>query len=247
MGRYVNPGNETFRKILRSNYIDKTNLISLMNERVGSAECFVCISRPRRFGKTWNANMLAAYYDCSCDSHALFDDKQIAGTKDYEKYINKYNVICIDISGFTSDVKKRHGSFLEVPGMIEKALRKDLVEMGFVPEEGDTINDFLLRCVQSEGGKPFIFIIDEWDAVIREAKDDPVAQEAYLNLLRGWFKDLTFTLKAVAAAYMTGILPIKKDGTQTAISEFDEYVNFQSFVTKIRISYNFCIASSTVS
>ena len=68
-----------------------------------------------------------------------------------------------------------------------------------------------------------IFIIDEWDAMIREAKDDPVAQEAYLNLLRGWFKNSNFTPKVVAAAYLTGILPIKKDGTQSAISDFQEY------------------------
>lgn len=106
--------------------------------------------------------------------------------------------------------------------MIEKALWNDLLKAGYVPEENHTLKDFLLSCVCKEGGKPFIFIIDEWDAGIREAKDDPAAHEAYLNLLRGWFKDSTFTPKAVAAAYMTGILPIKKDGIQSAISEFDE-------------------------
>ena len=128
-----------------------------------------------------------------------------------------------EVSGFISSAKDSGISLREVPGMIKNALWKDLVESGFVPKEGDTLNDFLLRCAESESGKPFIFIIDEWDAMIREAMDDEVAQTAYLNLLRGWFKNENFTPKAVAAAYMTGILPIKKDGSQSAISDFNEF------------------------
>ena len=141
-------------------------LIDLINHSVGRKNKLSCISRPRRFGKTWNAKMLTAYYDCSCDSHVLFDDKQIAGTEDYEKYLNQYNVICLDVSGFTSDIRKRQGSFLELPGMIEKALWNDLLKAGYVPEENHTLKDFLLSCVCKKGGKPFIFIIDEWDAII---------------------------------------------------------------------------------
>ena len=223
MGTYVNPGNASFAQINDIDYVDKTPLIDLVNQTIGKKNKLSCISRPRRFGKTWNARMLTAYYDCSCDSHPLFDDKKIAKTKDYERYLNKYNVICLDITGFTSAAKAAGTSLREVPSMIETALRKDLVENHFVPKAGDTLNDFMLRCVKKEGGKPFIFIIDEWDAMIREAKDDPIAQEAYLNLLRGWFKNENFTPKAVAAAYMTGILPIKKDGSQSAISDFKEY------------------------
>ena len=223
MGTYVNPGNQAFRRILDPNYVDMTGLIRLINDRVGGAQSLVCISRPRRFGKSYAAKMLAAYYDCSCDSHALFEKKMISRTKAYEEHLNRYNVICLDITGFLSEVKKRQGTFLEVPEMIEKALWNDLTEGGFRPKEGDTLNDFLLRCVETENGKPFIFIIDEWDAMIREAKKDPVAQEAYLNLLRGWFKNANFTPKVVAAAYMTGILPIRKDGSQSAISDFQEY------------------------
>ena len=223
MGMYVNPGNVSFTRIAGPKYVDKTGLISLMNERIGKDNSLVCISRPRRFGKTYAAKMLTAYYDRSCDSHELFEDKKIADAKDFEKYLNQFNVICLDITGFISSAKDSGISLREVPGMIKNALWKDLVESGFVPKEGDTLNDFLLRCAESEGGKPFIFIIDEWDAMIREAMDDEVAQTAYLNLLRGWFKNENFTPKAVAAAYMTGILPIKKDGSQSAISDFKEF------------------------
>lgn len=223
MGTYVNPGNAGFAQINDADYVDKTPLIDLISQTIGKKNKLSCISRPRRFGKTWNARMLTAYFDRSCDSHELFNDKKIAESKDYEKYLNQYNIICLDITGFTSDIRKRHGSFLEVPEMIEKAIWNDLVDIGYTPKEGSSLNDFLLRCVEAEGGKPFIFIIDEWDAVIREAMYDPEAQESYLNLLRGWFKNLNFTPKAVAAAYMTGILPIKKDGSQSAISDFKEY------------------------
>lgn len=223
MGTYLNPGNISFAQINDPDYVDKTSLIDLINQTIGKKNKLTCISRPRRFGKTWDARMLTAYYDCSCDSHLLFDDKKIAETKDYENYLNKYNVICLDIMGFTSAAKNSGISLREVPGMIKNALWKDLDENGFVPKDADTLNDYLLRCVEADNGKPFIFIIDEWDAVIREAKEDPVAQDAYLNLLRGWFKNENFTPKAVAAAYMTGILPIKKDGSQSAISDFKEF------------------------
>ena len=195
MGMYVNPGNVSFTRIAGPKYVDKTGLISLMNERIGKDNSLVCISRPRRFGKTYAAKMLTAYYDRSCDSHELFEDKKIADSKDFEKYLNQFNVICLDITGFISSAKDSGISLREVPGMVKKALWKDLVESGFVPKEGDTLNDFLLRCAESEGGKPFIFIIDEWDAMIREAMDDEVAQTAYLNLLEDGSKTRTLPRK----------------------------------------------------
>ena len=223
MGTYVNPGNQAFIEIDDNDYVDKTGLIGLINKTIGKKNKLTCVSRPRRFGKSWAAKMLTAYYDCSCDSHKLFDHKRIAGTKEYQTYLNQFNVICLDVSGFISNVKEENGSLKDVPGNIKRSIWKDLTESGFKPKPGDSLNDFLLRCCSKKDGKQFVFIIDEWDAMIREAKDDPDAQEAYLNLLRGWFKNTNFTPKAVAAAYMTGILPIKKDGSQSAISDFREY------------------------
>ena len=223
MGTYVNPGNQAFKEIADEGYVDKTGLIGLINDTIGRKNKLTCISRPRRFGKTYAAKMLAAYYDCSCDSHDLFDNKIIAKSENYEVYLNRYNVICIDVTSFISDVKAVNGSFREVPGNIQEALKNDLISQGFTYSDGDTLNEFLISCVKQSEGKQFVFIIDEWDAVIREAKDDPEAKDAFLNLLRGWFKSISFTPKAVAAVYMTGILPIKKDGSQSAISDFKEY------------------------
>ena len=223
MGVYVNPGNTGFARIAGPNYVDKTGLIALINERVGGENSLVCVSRPRRFGKSYAAKMLTAYYDCSCDSHALFNDKQIAETAAYEKYLNKYNVICLDITGFISDARRDGRSLREIPAMIVRAVWDELLSMRPELSSEKSLETCILRCAERTGGRPFIFIIDEWDAVIREAKDDEEAQKRYLNLLRGWFKNNNFTPRAVAAAYMTGILPIKKDGTQSAISDFKEY------------------------
>ena len=182
-----------------------------------------CVSRPRRFGKSYAAKMLAAYYDCSCNSHDLFDDKEIAEDTSYAIHMNKYNVISLDIAGFISDAQTSGRPLREIPEMIKEALRRNLTESGFKQHDGDSLNDFLIRAVEQSGGKPFVFIIDEWDAMIREAVRDAEAQKLYLKLLRGWFKNNNFTPVVVAAAYMTGILPIKKDGTQSAISDFNEY------------------------
>ena len=106
MGVYVNPGNRAFAEIADKDYVDKTGLISLINQTIGTKSKLTCISRPRRFGKTWIARMLAAYYDRTCDSRSLFDQKSIARTKAYQTYLNQFNVIFLDISGFISSVRQ---------------------------------------------------------------------------------------------------------------------------------------------
>ncbi len=221
MGAYLNPGNSGYQEILQSEYVDKTGLIALINNTVGTREKLSCISRPRRFGKSYAAMMLCAYYDCSCDSRGLFDDKEIAGTQGYLAHLNQYHVINLDITGFISDAERMDIPLSNVPNMIADAVYRELTEE--YPElEGKSLADAMIGCVE-KSGKAFVFIIDEWDALIREAKGDTVVQRKYLNFLRGWFKNNNFTPKAVAAAYMTGILPIKKDGSQSAISDFREY------------------------
>ncbi len=221
MGTYLNPGNQGFQEILQSDYVDKTGLIAVVNKTVGTMEKLTCISRPRRFGKSYAAKMLCAYYDCSCDSHALFDDKEIARTPGYLEHLNQYHVINIDVTSFLSLAQRKGVPLQDVPNMITDAVQTELGEL--YPEcVRDNLTDSLIRCVDRTG-RSFIVIIDEWDALIREAKEDLVAQKRYLNLLREWFKNNSFTPQVVAAAYMTGILPIKKDGSQSAISDFIEY------------------------
>ena len=222
MGTYLNPGNEGFQEILQSEYVDKTGLAALINKTVGTMEKLTCISRPRRFGKSYAAKMLCAYYDCSCDSHTLFDDKDIAKTEGYLAHLNQYYVVNLDITSFISEAKRERTPMADVPNAIMNTVHKELKNM--VPElaAGKSFTEDLIHCVE-ETGRKYVFIIDEWDALIREAKNDVEIQSAYLSLLREWFKNSSFTPKVVAAAYMTGILPLKKDGSQSAISDFIEY------------------------
>lgn len=220
MGTYLNPGNNGFREILQSEYVDKTGLIALINTTAGTMEKLICNSRPRRFGKSYAAKMLCAYYDCSCDSHVLFDDKEIARSSGYLKHLNQYNVVNLDITSFVSDAVRMDIPLSDVPNMIADAVYRELTE-GYPELAGKNLTDAMIGCVE-KSGKGFVFIIDEWDALIREAKSDGAVQKKYLNFLRGWFKNSSFTPKVVAAAYMTGILPIKKDGSQSAISDFRE-------------------------
>lgn len=223
MGNYVNPGNIGFRRINNPDYVDKTMLIDLINHRIGTDKCLVCVSRPRRFGKSYAAKMLSAYYDRSCDSHSLFDDKKIAECSSYRTHLNQYNVINLDITSFISAAKREGISLREIPGKIIDTVKKELADIAHDLPMDKSLEECLTLCVDRSDGKQFVFIIDEWDAMIREAKDDPIAQDRYLNLLRSWFKNNNFTPKVVAAAYMTGILPIKKDGSQSAISDFKEF------------------------
>ncbi len=222
MGTYLNPGNSGFARIAESEYVDKTGLIGLINKTIGTTRNLTCISRPRRFGKSYSAQMLCAYYDSSCDSHGLFDQYMISADDSCQQYMNHFHVISLDVTSFISDARKEGISLQEVPLRISAAIQRD-VEMHLAEScDGLTLNDTLISFVKKTGRK-IVFILDEWDAMIRETSGDSEAQERYLNLLRGWFKNNNFTPVAVAAAYMTGILPIRKDGSQSAISDFEEY------------------------
>ncbi len=130
MGTYINPGNSGFEEISSSDYVDKTELIELINQKISRTGKLICVSRPRRFGKSYAARMLSAYYDCSCDSHSLFDDKKIASAPDYEKHINKYNMIYLEMTYFTSFLKRKNIPLKELANVIEDEILLDLKNLG---------------------------------------------------------------------------------------------------------------------
>ena len=214
MGTYLNPGNSGFARIVKSDYVDKTGLIGLINQTIGKTKNLTCISRPRRFGKSYAAQMLCAYYDKTCDSHELFSEYTIAEDKSYEKHINKYDVIYLDMTGIIGETSPD-----DIVAYIKRSVVNEIcaqysevkIEEGFAPT--------LVNLVNNTNDK-IVMIIDEWDAPIRE---NPEIQEEYLEFLRSLFKNSGTTSQIFAAAYMTGILPIKKDGSQSAISDFEEY------------------------
>ena len=215
MGTYLNPGNSGFSDIVRDTYVDKTGLISCINKAIDTPQKLICVSRPRRFGKSFAAKMLCAYYDKSCDSGDLFKNLEIASSPDHEKHLNKYDVIYLDMADlkpFTEDYNRLIPTLEDV---INDEICKDYPDVN----RTDILPDTLVNTVEHSGSK-FVMIIDEWDAPIRE---NPGILKEYLSFLRSLFKSSRTTDRTFAAVYMTGILPIKKDGSQSALSDFQEY------------------------
>lgn len=221
MGIYINPGYNGFEEIRRDIYVDKTGLIAYVNSLIGKPKPLVSFSRPRRFGKSFDANMLCAYYDRSCDSRFLFEDLEISRDPDFEKHLNQYNVISFDVTGFIADAKEKGTNIVfEIKNSVLKELRE------LFPDCIDTEESNLgkaLYAVVSRGNAKFVFVIDEWDALFREFKNDRQLHKDYILFLRNLFKNKDLTGKTIAAAYMTGILPIKKYGTESALSDFREF------------------------
>lgn len=215
MGTYLNPGNSGFARALQSQYVDKTGLIDVVNQTIGTARNLTCISRPRRFGKSYAAQMLCAYYDRTVDSHNLFRKLRISEAADYERHLNQYDVIYIDMTNVMGKAKQE--AF--VPFLVD-AVTEELLAEYPATRTGNAFDETLLSVVE-QTGKRFIMIIDEWDAPIREFDDGAVNE--YLLFLRMMFKSSSTTARNFAAVYMTGILPIKKLMTQSALSDFEEY------------------------
>jgi len=217
MGDYVNPGTDKFQMSLNSEiYIDKSSLIAKTNGLFRTRQRFICISRPRRFGKTMAAEMLSAYYGIGDDASTLFENLAIATNLTFEEHLNKYNVIMINMQEFLSKTRSVAEMLLLLQSKITKELQKAYFEI-----EYDDINDFIqiMKDTYRETRRPFVILIDEWDCLFREYKDDTESQKEYLDFLRLWLKDQAY----VGLAYMTGILPIKKYGTHSALNMFDEY------------------------
>lgn len=222
MGRYLNLGNEGFRSIRKGLYVDKSKLIEYVNRTLGTKDKLICFSRPRRFGKSYATQMLCAYYDKSCDSEALFEDLEIKKRKDFSLHLNRYPVIYLDITWFIATAGKIENTVTHLQKEVIRELRE--AYPSFTAEE--SVLPVALSDISSASGEKFIMIIDEWDALFREAKDHTELQKEYLQLLRGLFKS-SITDKMIEAAYMTGILPIKKYGTQSALTDFREYTMIQ--------------------
>ena len=218
MGLYINTGNEAFRSSRKSEYVDKSGLIAVVNETLGTRNRFSCVSRCRRFGKSMAAEMLAAYYDKSCDSLDLFSDLAIAQDASFKEHLNQYPVVYLDITGFIARFKDE-----SIVSQIDEVLTADIQaaypQVGF--QEVDDLMGSLIR-IAAETGERFIFIIDEWDAICREFPAESSAMSRYVDWLRRMFKDAA-AQNVFAGVYMTGILPIKKYNTQSALNNFQEY------------------------
>ncbi len=218
MGAYINIGNAGFQSARTGEYVDKSGLISIVNGTLLSERRFSCVTRSRRFGKSMAAKMLCAYYDRSCDSRSLFADLQIAGDPSFEKHLNKYPVIYLDMSAFTERFKN--------DGIVEKIkekLAEDILEAYPQVEvkDDDDLMEKLIR-IHEATGDVFILIVDEWDAICREFPPASPAMDNYVGWMRRMFKSVNAS-RVFAGVYMTGILPIKKYSTQSGLNNFIEY------------------------
>ncbi len=216
MGIYLNPGNDGFREAIHSEiYVDKTGLIAVANKCLNTKQKYLCVSRPRRFGKSMALEMLAAYYSRGVDSGELFAGLEIENAPSFGENLNQYDVVFLNISQFLTGARNQEVTeYLE-----EKVLWELRQEYGEYLEPPDVWLVDVLERIYAKTGRKFIFLIDEWDCVMRERQNQEELQRHYLDFLRGLLKDRRY----VALAYMTGILPIKKYGVHSALNMFSEY------------------------
>ena len=221
MGVYFNPSNESFTKDRNYKiYIDKTGLLEYLNESIGTPKNCIALSHARRFGKSHAAGMIDAYYSLGCDSTKLFEDTKIAGSSDFKKYMNKYNVIHLDISSFWDFYKDN---------IVEKIV--EYIYKDFKKSFGDELDyqdniSYVLMEIYQKTNNPFVIIIDEWDCVIRNSEDKELVHR-YLQSLHSLFKSEE-SKSFLALAYITGILPIKKIQDESALNNFREYTMLKS-------------------
>ena len=227
MGVYLNPGNQNFtQQVQTGTYIDKTMLIAETNRRLNNADFkFVCISRPRRFGKSIAEDMLAAYYSKGADSASLFAPYKISASETFGNHLNKYNVIKVDLNAMYSKWK----TIIPVQSRPDNVI--DYVTQMVCDEFREAFTDVVFKCpvsisdyiqtVFNQIHQTFIIIIDEYDVMIRE-KVSAEEFDVYLGFLNSLFKNAELK-PAITLAYLTGILPIMKDKIQSKLNTFDQY------------------------
>jgi hypothetical protein len=219
MGIYVNPGRDNFERAVNSEiYVDKTGMLEYTNRILGTEQSCMCVSRPRRFGKSMTANMMIAYYSKGADSRELFTELNISKVPDYEKHLNQHNVICLDIAFELMLLDDTNDVVMSLQQHVVSELRESYP--GIV-EEGTGL-PMALAQINRKTGEKFIVIIDEWDAIFREEKLNKEIQDQYVNFLRGMFKSAP-SAAFIELAYLTGILPIKRYNSESALNNFREF------------------------
>lgn len=220
MAIFLNPDNANFNEAVHSKiYVDKTGLIEYTNSVISTTAKFICNSRPRRFGKSMTADMLCAYYSKGCDSRELFQPYTISSCSTFEKYLNQYDVIHIDVQWCKDQVENIN----EIVNYIKESCMHELQnEYSNIDYTGIISLSGTLSKINDETGHRFVVIIDEWDVLIRDNANNKKLQEEYIDFLKGLFKG-SQPSRYIALAYLTGILPIKRTMTQSALNNFDEY------------------------
>jgi len=220
MGAYYNPGNGNFKDDLKNSiYVDKSMILSEINSRIGkSSEKFVCVSRPRRFGKSMAANMITAYYSRGADSRALFKGLKIEKDPSFEENLNKHDVIRIDLAATDGKTANKDDIVLNAQRYVIDELQRAFPDCKAML--GDSIADLITAIIAKYPEQKFIIIIDEYDLIFRNYEHNFKLQAQYLDFLNSLFKN--GDIKAnISLAYLTGILPIIREKAQSKLNEFD--------------------------
>ena len=239
MGSILNPTKEnSFERLVnfkdKDIFVDKTDFIEKLSAKINADKRLFAVTRPRRFGKTVTAHMLLAYYSKGYAGHKIFDDLEISNKASFTEHLNKYDVIYIDMNFICGLYKGYTKKSNKVPGVetlvdyLEYSVIKDLRERKDFSqcfEKHQIENTGLLEALsnlRNDLNTQFIFIMDEWDLVYRDYRDDTQLQEDFIDLLRNLFKS-DGGKACFALTYLTGILPIKKYNSQSALNGFKEY------------------------
>ena len=225
MGIYINPGNENLKKALNSEiFVDKSLFISKISKFLNTEQRFICVSRPRRFGKTMIGNLMKAYFSKGCDSKEIFSNLKIANDPCFGENLNKFNVLSIDLGGFFSSSKNKNEVLSNLHNELLEDFREEFPSIDF--SEKDSVAKIILR-VYTETNTQFIIIIDEYDVLVREQIPEDIFK-SYLELLNSLFKNDALN-PAIAFAYLTGILPIVRDKVQSKLNVFKESTMLEPF------------------
>ena len=224
MGIYLNPNNVGFKEVLSGRfYIDKTMLISELNKVVNTTDKYVCVSRPRRFGKTIATKMLCAYYSKGCDSRDLFKELKISKADNYEDYLNKLNFISIDVASEYQNTPTKEDMLKNLQTKIRNEFQEQFPTIKF--RDNETIANCILE-VYAKTNETFVIILDEYDCLVRNQFGTHLFDD-YLMFLNGLFKSATVS-NAISLAYITGILPVVRDRVQSKLNNFWEYTMFDA-------------------
>lgn len=224
MGTYLNsitPYTLYKSESLSPYFVDKTLMLRELFPYVSAGNRHICITRPRRFGKTIMANMISSFFQKASDSSDVFDSLTISQVDDYRRYKNQYNVIRIDFS----KLPRNCDSYTQYIERIEALLIEDVKEA--FPQvkinEADAIGD-ILESVFVQCGEKFIFVLDEWDFIFHRDFINEIDKEKYVAFLSNLLKDRPY----VVLSYMTGILPIAKYSSGSELNMFAEFTMVNS-------------------
>ena len=216
MGIYVNPGNENLKRDLNSEiFVDKSLILQKFCKFMNTDQNFICVSRPRRFGKTRVGNLMKAYFSKGCDSKEIFSKLKIANEPCFEENLNKFNMVHIDLGGFFSSSRNKNELLLNLYDKLLEDFREEFPYIEFY--EKDSVADLIMK-VYKRTATQFIIIIDEYDVLVRERIPEEIFKE-YLELLNSLFKNDALN-PMIALAYITGILPIVRDKVQSKLNTF---------------------------